>query len=291
MKNIKQLYLLILIFSPMIVFSHHTTLTSEPYHCSQDINEELYKKHFSSISTEDDISARTIAIAQSFIGTPYKENTLDININEQLIVNIANVDCTTFVEYVLAIAMSDSYTQFSAKLQAIRYRQGKIIDYTSRLHYFSDWIYENIQNGTITCIDSSFQETYLKKINFMSSHADSYPLVKGNSVLIHQLAEIEKQISLRHQHYIPKDKVQTYESTFKDGDLVAITTNIEGLDVVHVGFIIFKNKRAHLLHASSNKNEVTISNEPLSDYLAKSKNKTGIMIVRPNNFQANKDTN
>jgi hypothetical protein len=66
----------------------------------------------------------------------------------------------------------------------------------------------------------------------------------------------------------------------KDGDIIAFTTDIDGLDVSHTGFAIFQNNRLHLLHASTRTNMVEISPVPLDEYLAPLRRVTGILVAR-----------
>lgn len=87
-----------------------------------------------STSNESDPMLR---IGKSYLGTRYVANTLDRNEVEQLVINTKEVDCLTFVEYTLAQALGSS---FADNLQRIRYRDGIINGYPSRLHYTSDWI-------------------------------------------------------------------------------------------------------------------------------------------------------
>ena len=44
--------------------------------------------------------------ALTYLGKPYVAHTLEINDEEQLVVNLEEVDCTTFVEYVLAQSLA-----------------------------------------------------------------------------------------------------------------------------------------------------------------------------------------
>jgi len=91
-----------------------------------------------------------VEIGRLFINKPYKGGTLDNVGKEKMIVNVSAFDCTTFVETVLALArcVADgkiSHNQFMRNLKLIRYRQGKINGYSSRLHYFTDWLRDNEQ--------------------------------------------------------------------------------------------------------------------------------------------------
>ena len=93
------------------------------------------------------IETKMVSHALSFLDVPYVANTLEMDGEEELVINCDEVDCTTFVEYVMALAKTPeqangdiSETAFAENLTKIRYRNGKIDGYTSRLHYVSDWI-------------------------------------------------------------------------------------------------------------------------------------------------------
>lgn len=228
-----------------------------------------------------------VKVGQQFMGIPYVSHTLENGLDEKLVVNLRELDCTTFDETCLTMALAvkngiTSFSGYALQLQTLRYRNGIRDGYLSRLHYFSDWLYDNVQKGLISPLDSSFQTPWQKPVNFMSSHPDSYEVLKSNPKLIGQLAKQEEEISRRRLFFLPKAEIQANEPQLKNGDLVAITTSIAGLDIVHVGFVIWIEGRVHLLHASSSLQKVVISDEPLADYLAAKKSFTGIMLARPN---------
>ncbi len=238
------------------------------------------------INSEDNIETIITNVASDFIGTPYVANTLDTSSSENLISNLSEVDCTTFVEYVLAISRTIkhnefSYNSFLSELKLIRYRDGLISGYSSRLHYFSDWLYNNEQKNIIYSLDSSFQKAFDKQINFMSTNSESYSVLKNSSFLLPEIEKCEKYINTRNYFYIPKNNIINMEDKLRDGDIIGITTSIKGLDISHVGFIIIKNGHAHLLHASSTSKKVVISNKTLYNYLLNIKSATGIMVGRP----------
>lgn len=88
-------------------------------------------------------TARTAYAAQKFIGVPYAAHTLEGS-PEQLTVRLDSLDCTTFVETVLALSYTagerrSSWRDFVYNLERLRYRNGRIDGYPSRLHYISDW--------------------------------------------------------------------------------------------------------------------------------------------------------
>jgi uncharacterized short protein YbdD (DUF466 family) len=227
-----------------------------------------------------------LMLGDYFAKSPYVEHTLEHE-PEALVVNLREFDCTTFLESCLAIARSirsgkPDFEQFTSELRNIRYRNGIVEDYTSRIHYFSDWIYLNNQKQLIMDISKEVGGTsFSREVSFMSTHPDSYRQLAKDRELIEIIAVQEQKISAREMYFVSKDRIAELEADLKEGDIVGITTSISGLDIIHVGLLIRKSGRIHLLHASSRSKKVLISEEPLEDYLANNKSATGIMIARP----------
>jgi len=118
-----------------------------------------------------------------------------------------------------------------------------------------------------------------KAITFMTTHPNLYPPLK-NGANLQRMKFVERTISRRSLFFIPKKALRRLEDRIRDGDLIAITTNREGLDVQHVGLAERVKNRIHLLHASSNEGKVVLSKETLYRYLMQSKARSGIMVVR-----------
>lgn len=236
---------------------------------------------------EDQPAARLVAeIGKMFLGTPYVGQTLENGAAERLVVNLRELDCTTFAENCLALTLTvksgkPDFRQFTKEIEKIRYRKGKRDGYLSRLHYFSDWIRDNEQKGLVSEPATYLGSPLTVKVNFMSSHPKSYPVLADHPELIPELAGQEKAISGRNYYFLKKEDVRSNEAKLQEGDLIGITTSIPGLDITHVGILIRQNGRIHLLHASSALAKVVISEDPLSDLLMKKKSYTGIMIARP----------
>ncbi len=234
-------------------------------------------------------SNRVLFFARHFLGTPYVANTLDEAEEEALVVHLDKVDCTTFVETILALTLTDkreghSYDDYKRALQFIRYRDGKLDGYASRLHYFSDWIKDNERKGVINerTAKLPLAEVQQLNLNFMSTHSDSYPMMKGKPDIIRQMEEVERHWKDVSVSYIPKEKLNTSPQLLgiRDGDILAITTNIKGLDVVHVGFAVWVGEELHLLHASSAKKEVILDSLSLYEYSKNKKAHTGVRAMR-----------
>jgi hypothetical protein len=220
-----------------------------------------------------------------FLGKPYADGTLDAVKSEHLVVNLREFDCVTFVENVIALAgcvksRQKSFERFQKLLWKIRYRHGRLQGYASRLHYFSDWIQDNQKKGIVRDVATEIGgKPYRKTFNYMTTHPESYPPLKVAANL-RRMKSVERAISRRSLHDIPKRSVRTLEHQIQDGDVIAITTNTEGLDVQHVGFAVRVKSRIHLLHASSAERKVVLSKQTLYRYLMQSRTRSGIMVGR-----------
>ena len=234
-------------------------------------------------------SCRTLHFAKKMLGVPYVAGTLDGNEEEQLVVLVDSLDCTTFVETVLAFCIADKrgerdYEGFKKALTQIRYRDGILNGYTSRLHYFSDWIRNNEQMGFVKECTSETSCSQPKELwlDFMTTHVDSYLPMKKNPELVLEMAAHEKNWQGTVVSYIPKEKLNLSPEELKiqDGDVLAMVTNIKGLDIVHVGFAFWKDNQLHLLHASSSAKKVI--EDPKTQYESSKNTKAhiGVRAIR-----------
>lgn len=229
-----------------------------------------------------------LANGQTFINTPYAANTLEMDDVEDLIINCDEVDCTTFVEYVLAMSLcpqqGDAMQEgdFAKSLQRIRYRDGKIDGYTSRLHYISDWINNGVKEGLledVSAVNSPF--TQKLSVSYMTAHPEKYKQLASSSTNVAQMKKIEKALTGNEIHWTPKDQVGAKGLPWvKNGDIIAITTSTPGLDVVHMGLAIYVKGNLCLLHASSKKGKVLVDQLTLDGLLDKNENWTGIRVLR-----------
>lgn len=231
-------------------------------------------------------SAQTaLIIAQSFIGQPYKAGTLDAPSKEQLVCNLKDFDCWTFVETISAMTLTKNlakptFAAFLSNLKKLRYRDGQINGYASRIHYFKEWAIKAEENKVVQDISEMIGGVPVEKeINFMTSHRDLYPHLQNNETFA-SVETYEDKLNKYDFYYIPKANVRKIENQIQDGDIIAITSNIAGLDFNHEGFAIRKNGRIHLLHASQEMKKIIISTEPLTDYLNRFKKHSGIAVVR-----------
>lgn len=230
------------------------------------------------------MSARALAVAKSFLGTPYNATILNTAGKEHLVVNLRALDCWTLVENAVAIAQTaregGNISLFREKLQQLRYWGGAIDGYASRIHYFTGWILQAEKTGVLTDITRSLGgRDYRKKIGYMSARPQKYPALKKTETL-QAIRRAEARINAHHWFYIPKANIRQMEAAIQDGDIIMLTSWKADLDIAHEGFAVWQNGRVHLLHASSLNKKVILSNKPLAEYTESQLGQTGIMVAR-----------
>ncbi len=232
-----------------------------------------------------------VFFGREFKGVPYVAKTLEKNANEKLVVNLRQLDCTTYVETVLALSRSmaqrkPTFANYCENLRKVRYRNGNVA-YPARQHYFTYWIQENTKEGIVKNIQSPnppFSAIQTVKADYMTTHLKSYPMLTGKPQWVKQIAEMEKSITGTKQRYIPTSAVTNSDvmrKTVHDGDIIAIVTTKAGLEISHIGIAVWHNDGLHMLNASSLYHKVVEDSNLLHTYLRKQTTALGIRIARP----------
>ena len=226
---------------------------------------------------------------KKFVGVPYVGGTLDKAKEEKLVVNTTQLDCTTYVEMVAALsrcasARKTSFFDFCKELQHIRYIGGDIA-YEKRQHYFTVWINDNVREGLVTDIQTNPPFTAVQRIsvNWMTTHPDSYKMLRGNASRMQGIKAMEKSINGKCYRYIPKGAIannRLFRNTIHDGDIIVIITNKKGLDTTHIGIASWHEDGLHLLNASSIHKKVIDEPMTLRTYMMKHPSQIGIRVCR-----------
>lgn len=236
--------------------------------------------------------ARTAAIGEKFINTPYVAHTLEwydeTGDHETVTVNLDQLDCTTFVETVMALSMTaaerrGTWREFVNNLRSIRYRSGEVNGYPSRLHYISDWTVDNVHRGNFVEVTGRMPATrYLvRSIDFMTGHRDRYPAL-ADSANYERMRAVESGYRNHRFAYIPTPDLGRKEvkAALQAGDIVALVTKMKDLDVTHMGIIVKRDGVPYLLHASSSNGKVEVSSMPLDAFMKKNPSLMGIRVYR-----------
>ena len=213
-----------------------------------------------------DLPSSIDSLSKQFLGIGYSEQTLigDKDTQEVFVINLRELDCFTFIEYVEAMRLSVSFQDFGMHLRKVRYKSGAV-DFTSRNHFFTDWREDNTEFvNDITEEIGGMHTAMTHKI--LNEKEDGTPFVPG-------LAPVEREVS-----YIPSGAVDAISEKLRTGDYLGIYSKVKGLDVSHVGIIIREDNTIFLRHGSSQKKYRKVIDQDFHRYIA---GKPGIIVLRP----------
>lgn len=279
--------LLILLLAPLLAGAQ---IEPERLYCT-DADRATYERLVQPLEAKKALPVGELMVqaAHLFLETPYVAATLEKE-PEGLVVNLSEMDCTTLAENVLAIVRTvksadSSFEGFCRNLQQIRYRDGRIADYTDRLHYMTDWLHENSRKGLVEDVNREIGGSPLPlDLSFISTHPDSYKQLKGRPKLIRRMADKEKEINARTYFYLPTADIERQAASIADGDILCFVTTIKGLDVTHVGIACRVEDRLTFVHASSAAKKVVTERGTLAAYAAKTKTNKGLLVIRPADY-------
>ncbi|MBW3534265.1 MAG: DUF1460 domain-containing protein [Gemmatimonadetes bacterium] len=240
------------------------------------------------------VGQRIARIGEAFVGTDYIPQTLDPPGPERLVVNLRALDCVTFVEAVMVLShfvrvadadilqrRDEAIDLYSSILTDIRYRNGEMGRYSSRLHYFSEWVHDNEQKGYVRDVSRELGGVVDDEpIDFMTEHRDAYRQLIDDEEF-EAIARIEERLSGEPRAYIPQDRVEAAHQGIQDGDVIAMTSTLDGLDVAHTGIAVWKDGAPRLLNAPLVGEEVHVSEASLADRLAGISAQDGMIVARP----------
>lgn len=232
------------------------------------------------------LGERIVAVGNLWQGVPYVSGTLDVEGDERLVVNLREMDCSTYVEYVVALAYAlenddVGWDDFVQELVGVRYREGVVNGYNSRLHYFAEWLQNKVTQGRLSLVSNVNGNAVLNSgVDFMSRHPQFYWQLQHQPALVDSVRSVEQKIAQYEIKYYTNDTIPFVERFIEDGDIIALVTTVEGLDISHVGFAQFVQSRLHFLHASTLNKRVELTKEPLTDYLKKRTTVKGIVVAR-----------
>jgi len=226
-------------------------------------------------------------IGTMLIGTEYVAGTLEGKGPEICRVDLTGLDCVTFFENALCLARiikkgRTDFADFIEELTYARYRKGILTDYTSRLHYTSDWIFDNEKKGVIRDITREIGgQKFPVEVSFMSSNPRYYPALVEFPEFITTIAGIEAEINRREHWFIPQKRIRKTQAYLQTGDIIAVATNKKGLDYGHTG-LVFRDEqgKVRLLHASLKQKKVLLDAE-LHRYIRSVETHIGITVARP----------
>lgn len=263
-----------------------TTTARMRFHCDSDtivINQLLDKGRESGLNEPN---ALIEFYARQLLGTPYVAHTLEGD-EELLTINIHQLDCLTFIETLYSLTRCTlnqrySWRDFAANIENVRYRGGEMGDYSTRIHYISEWIIDNHVRGNLVEVtpDLPHADYMVKNIDYMTHHTGSYRQLKNDTAMVEKIRRYE----LRNHRfpYLKRSWLNNKDvkAALRSGDFVSLVTKTEGLDVSHNGIIIVDKGEPYLLDASMSGGKVMLESKPLFRFLERSKTNIGVRVFR-----------
>lgn len=247
--------------------------------------EALLEKARENGDNERAVGDLIVGVGRRFLGSRYAAGTLEQEGPERLVVNLRTFDCVTFVETAVALAGmirtgKTAFEEFTSSLERIRYRGGRRDGYPSRLHYFTDWLRDNGRKGIVREITRELGGIpFRKSFHELTDHPEKHPPLRAPDAF-RQMRIVEAGCSRRVLHSLPKAGFPEIEKRIENGDILAVTTDADGIDVSHTGIAVHQHGRIHLLHASSRAGRVLLSRITLHRYLQMRCSRTGVIVGR-----------
>lgn len=229
-------------------------------------------------------------------GTPYEPFTLEAYLRaggrpsdaEPLTLSLTRFDCVTLVEACLAVARlasgeaAPTWERFGREVEGMRYRGGTRRGYTSRLHYFSEWIADGAKRGLLQDLGPELGGAEdARPLRFMTEHRGSYPALADEGVF-REVGAIERRLDARARRVVPAERLPEVSERIETGDVLAFATAIPGLDVTHSAFA-YRDRAGVLrvLHAPLSGGLVEVTRATLLEYVAAIRRATGVLVARP----------
>ena len=231
------------------------------------------------------MSELVIKVAKHFLGTPYVAGTLEQE-PERLTVNTRETDCILFVEMCLALSLTakeaePTFEKYVDNLRQLRYRNGKVDGYTSRIHYTSEWIIQGELRGIFREVSRECGGSPLdQKFFFMSTHPGSYKQLKDSPKNVEKIRAVEQNLDSWRYWYIPKAELPKYLKNIQTGDIIGFNSATPGLDIAHVAYAYWEGDTLTFIHASYSEKKVVINKTPMVDQLNAIKSQNGVRVIR-----------
>ncbi|HOS43418.1 MAG TPA: DUF1460 domain-containing protein [Armatimonadota bacterium] len=168
--------------------------------------------------------------------------------------DFGRVDCVTYVEQTLALALAKDQAGFAETLRRIRYKDGAV-DFRARNHFFvSDWLPANAW-----CVRDVTAEVGGEAVKTMEKTIARKAFFAGKGV------NTDLPDEQAATPYIPRDAVGAAVQRMKEGDIAIFVISTPGIIAGHVGLLRVKNGVLQLQHAGSAEGRVVTA--PLERYV------------------------
>lgn len=283
----KRFLLTLLLLLPLAVSAQDYASTADDIALARIVMQDL------AAAPQEAPGAQMVRAAKHLLGQPYEAGTQEGR-EERLRIYLTRTDCILFAETCLGLVQTVQrcgaqarFEDLAQTLQATRYRDGVVDGYASRLHYTTEWIRQGERTGVFEDVTEALGGVRdARRIDFMSTHPDSYAPLKGESQYAKdnrgRIRDMETRVSALPRFYVPKERLAAVEDRIQSGDILCFATSIEGLDYSHV-VIAYREKpgdRLTFIHASTAAKKVVVEPRTLEAYLQANPRTVGISVLR-----------
>jgi D-alanyl-D-alanine carboxypeptidase/D-alanyl-D-alanine-endopeptidase (penicillin-binding protein 4) len=224
----------------------------------------------------DGVVERFLEASEAMLGTPYGNGPLgegeDGTIDRDPRVDFERVDCVTYLEQALAVAVTtEASGPFLANLDAVRYAGGRV-DYTDRNHYMvtdwipaNDWLLEDVTARIAPGRTATVTRT-IDRAAFLREHgADARPGVDDAR---------ERTLA-----YVPGAALSDVADAIRAGDLIFWVGKADGIFIVHTG-LAARDDEGRLLFRHGSSRAGRVLDESFADYAAGATFALGFVVLR-----------
>ncbi len=206
--------------------------------------QRLYQMHPAEIDSllrltsaaEPNFLQRLLIYSERAKGTPYRWFPLGEGAKGKYdrdpLIDFTRVDCLTFCEQTLAMALSQNSDEMFQILQRLRYRDGNI-DIRSRNHFMiADWLPNNswLVEDVTSAIGGELMTSMTKAI-------DRKSVLHKRGVLEKELSDIPPPQTIAVQ-YIPEANLPEIKAKLQGGEIGCVVQSRPGIIVAHLGFVL-----------------------------------------------------
>ena len=204
-------------------------------------------------------------ISRQFLGVRYGENRLigGADTPETLTVNLAALDCYTYLDAVEALRRSSGYADFRGQVAAVRYARGQVA-WRTRHHFFSDWV---ASGGPIRDVTAEVGgDAAVADVKHLNHDVEGAPVLKGVAARVRRIV------------HIPSKRLEeAMIERLRTGDYIGIYAEAPWLDVTHTGIVVKRPDGTGIRHASAARDKRAVVEEDLLAYV---RGKPGIVVYR-----------
>ena len=205
-------------------------------------------------------------LSRQFLDVPYGAERLvgTADTPEALTINLAALDCYTYLDYVEALRRSTAFDEFPRQVTAVRYREGNL-SWRNRRHFFSDWVIG--EAGLVRDVTPRLGGAATVYARKELNRADE------GGVLLEGIPVVQRTVA-----YIPAGQLdESLTRRLATGDYVGVYARAAGLDVTHAGIAIRRADGLYFRHASALRGQRRVVEVPLLDYFLEA---PGMVVYR-----------